>query len=45
VFFFAYQADAGHDYESVQKRGFPKLVVEEHGSVAVVDNPRFVTET
>jgi glucose-6-phosphate isomerase len=44
VFFFTYQADAGHDYESVQKRGFPKLVVEEHGRVEVVDNPRFVTE-
>lgn len=44
VFFFTYQADAGHDYESVQKQGFPKLVVEERGRVEVVDNPRFVTK-
>jgi glucose-6-phosphate isomerase len=44
VFLFTYQADAGHDYETVQKRGFPKLVVEEHGRVEVVDNPKFMTE-
>jgi glucose-6-phosphate isomerase len=44
AFFFAYQADAGHDYESIRKRGFPKLVVEERGRVEVVNNPRFVTE-
>jgi glucose-6-phosphate isomerase len=44
VFFFMYQADAGHDYESVRKRGFSKLVVERRGRVEVVDNPRFVTE-
>jgi glucose-6-phosphate isomerase len=45
VFFFAYQADAGHDYESVRKHGFSKLVVERRGRVEVVDNPRFVLKT
>jgi len=45
AFFFTYQADAGHDYESVQKRGFSKLVVERHGRVQVVGNPRFMTKT
>lgn len=44
AFFFAYQADAGHDYESIRKWGFQKLIVEEHDRVEVVDNPRFVTE-
>ena len=44
VFFFTYQADAGHDYESLKKKqGFSKLVIEEHGRVNVVDNPRFMT--
>jgi len=44
-FFFVYHADAGHDYESVQRQGFSKLVVERHGRVEVVDNPRSVTKT
>jgi glucose-6-phosphate isomerase len=43
VFFFAYQADAGHDYESIQKLGFRKLVVQADGTFEVIDNPRFVT--
>jgi glucose-6-phosphate isomerase, archaeal len=43
VFFFAYQADAGHDYESVQKLGFPRLVVQADGTFEVIDNPRFAT--
>jgi glucose-6-phosphate isomerase len=41
VFLFTYQADARHDYASVEKRGFSKLVMEDHGSVEIVDNPRF----
>jgi len=45
VFFFMYQADAGHDYESVQEQGFSKLVVERRGRVEVVDNPRFAIKT
>jgi glucose-6-phosphate isomerase len=45
VFFFTYQADAGHDYESVEKQGFSKLVIEEHGRIEVVDNPGFMTKT
>jgi glucose-6-phosphate isomerase len=45
VFFFTYQADAGHDYQSVEKQGFSKLVVEEEGKVEVVDNPKFKART
>jgi glucose-6-phosphate isomerase len=45
VFFFVYQSDAGHDYESIQKLGFPTLVVQAHDTFEVVDNPRFVTAT
>ncbi|MEM2902366.1 MAG: glucose-6-phosphate isomerase family protein [Candidatus Bathyarchaeia archaeon] len=40
VFFFTYPADAGHDYETVEKSGFLKLVVEKNGRPEVVDNPR-----
>lgn len=41
IFFFIYPAEAGHDYESIQKQGFSKLVVEKNNTFEVVDNPRF----
>jgi glucose-6-phosphate isomerase, archaeal len=32
VFFAAYIGDAGHDYEEIERRGFPVLVTKgEHG--------------
>jgi glucose-6-phosphate isomerase len=41
VFFAAYVADAGHDYGTIERRGFPVLVVGgEHGP-EVVENPRY----
>jgi glucose-6-phosphate isomerase, archaeal len=41
VFFAAYVGDAGHDYETVERSGFPVLVVAgEHGP-EVVPNPRY----
>ncbi len=42
VMFFAYPADAGHDYGSIERQGFRKLVVEREGAPAIVDNPRWV---
>jgi len=41
VFFFAYPANAGHDYGTIEKKGFRKLVMEVEGQVQVVDNPRW----
>jgi glucose-6-phosphate isomerase len=41
-FFYVYSADAGHDYESIRKSGFAKLVVEKGGKPEVVDNPNFI---
>jgi glucose-6-phosphate isomerase len=43
VFFFTYPADAGHDYETVEKSGFAKLVVEKNGKPEVIDNPKIVS--
>jgi len=40
VTFFVYPADAGHDYGTIEKLGFRKLVVEKNGKTQVVDNPR-----
>lgn len=39
--FFCFRGDAGHDYATIEGKGFRKLVVERDGGPAVVDNPRW----
>jgi glucose-6-phosphate isomerase len=41
VFYFAYPANAGHDYGTIEQKGFRKLVVERDGRPTVIDNPRW----
>lgn len=41
ILFFAYPAHAGHDYKSIEERGFRKLVVERNGKHEVVENERW----
>jgi glucose-6-phosphate isomerase len=41
ITFFVYPGDAGHDYGTIEQQGFRKLVVEQDGAPAVVDNPRW----
>lgn len=41
VFFFAFPAHAGHDYGTIESRGFRKLLVERNGEPTLVDNPRW----
>lgn len=41
VTFFIYPGDAGHDYGTIEKQGFRKLVVEGPNGIEVVDNPRW----
>ena len=41
VFFAAYPSDAGHDYESIERTGFAKVVVERNGKPVVENNPSF----
>jgi glucose-6-phosphate isomerase len=41
VFFAAYAADAGYDYATIERQGFPVLVVERHGRPQAVENPRY----
>jgi len=43
VTFFVYPGDAGHDYGSIEKQGFRKLVIEQNGKPAIVDNPRWLS--
>lgn len=42
ITFFAFPGDAGHDYGTIETRGFRKIVVDDAGSPALVDNPRWV---
>jgi len=42
ITFFAYPGQAGHDYGTIEERGFRKLVVERNGKPAIIDNPRWV---
>jgi glucose-6-phosphate isomerase len=41
VMFFAYPGNAGHDYETIEQRGFRKLVVDGKDGVQIIDNPRW----
>ncbi len=41
VTFFVFRADAGHDYGSIESKGYRKLLVEKDGQPTVIDNPRW----
>ncbi len=41
VTFFAYPANAGHDYGTIERQGFRKIVIDGPGGPEVVDNPRW----
>jgi glucose-6-phosphate isomerase len=41
VTFFCFRADAGHDYKTIEIKGFRKMVVEKDGKPAIIDNPRW----
>ena len=41
VQFFTFRADAGHDYGTIEAKGFRKLVVERDGTYAIIDNPKW----
>lgn len=38
VTFFVFRADAGHDYGTIETKGYRKLIVENDGKVEIVDN-------
>ena len=41
ITFFVYRADAGHDYGTIETKGYRKLLVERDGKPAIVDNPNW----
>jgi glucose-6-phosphate isomerase len=42
ISFFAYRADAGHDYKTIEMKGFRKLVLEKGGKPDIIDNPKWI---
>ena len=40
VTFFAYPGNAGHDYGTIERQGFRKLVVDGLNGPEIIDNPR-----
>ena len=41
VTYFIFRADAGHDYGTIETKGYRKLMVERDGKPAVIDNPKW----
>ena len=41
VTFFVYPANSGHDYGTIERQGFGKLVLEGDQGIEIVDNPRW----
>lgn len=41
VMFFAFDADAGHDYGTIETKGYHKMVVERQGKTEIVPNPKW----
>jgi glucose-6-phosphate isomerase len=41
ITYFCFRADAGHDYKTIESRGFRKLVVERNGKPEIIDNPKW----
>ena len=41
ITFFCFRADAGHDYKTIETKGFRKIVVEKDGKPDMIDNPRW----
>lgn len=41
VTFFVFRSDAGHDYGTIEQKGYRKLVVDRGGVPTMIDNPRW----
>ena len=41
ITFFVFAADAGHDYGTIETKGYHKMIVEKDGKPEIVDNPKW----
>lgn len=39
--FFCFRGDAGHDYGTIETKGYRKLIVEQDGKPTIIDNPKW----
>lgn len=39
--FFCFRGDAGHDYGTIETKGYRKLLVERDGKPTIIDNPKW----
>ncbi len=42
ITFFVYPGNAGHNYGTIETKGFRKLLVDNGGKAQIIDNPRWV---
>lgn len=41
ILFYTFAADAGHDYGTIETKGYHKLIVEKDGKPVIIDNPHW----
>ena len=41
ITFFCFRGDAGHDYGTIETKGYRKLLIEKDGELHIVDNPKW----
>ena len=41
ITFFCFRGDAGHDYGTIETKGYRKLLIEKDGELQIVDNPKW----
>ena len=41
ITYFVFRADAGHDYGTIETKGYRKLMVERDGKPTIIDNPNW----
>jgi glucose-6-phosphate isomerase len=41
VTFFAFRGDAGHNYGTIEEKGYRKLIIEKNGKPEIIDNPNW----
>lgn len=41
ILFYTFDADAGHDYGTIETKGYRRLIVEKNGVPTIINNPRW----
>jgi glucose-6-phosphate isomerase len=41
ISFFTFRADAGHDYKTIESKGFKKMLIDKNGTPTLINNPKW----